>query len=308
MERIKGAYGIILTPYKPDGSIDYNEMQRQVDYVCRTGIRGLVACGSTGECAQLSPQENMDIMSAVAEAIDGRKPLVCGATAGDVKTSQKYLSHMAKLGACGALTAPSYYFPLSDEDVLEFYKEAAHGNSGVPIVAYHIPQFSSGISLPVYEKLLEIPEICAIKNSSGNINFQMQMVSLRNERRPDFSVLTGSDEALLASLSVGCDGNFTALAFLLPELTQAIYDRFAANSGALDCQMASVPLIRFSGTYPFPVGYKLIGEARGFRFGPYRQPLSARLLERFDADRHMLRETIRGIYEKFNLGQEDIGE
>ena len=56
MERIKGAYGIILTPYKPDGSIYYNEMQRQVDYVCRTGIRGLVACGSTGECAQLSPQ------------------------------------------------------------------------------------------------------------------------------------------------------------------------------------------------------------------------------------------------------------
>lgn len=295
----QGPYGIILTPYREDGAIDFDELQLQVDKVCRTSISGLVACGSTGECAQLSPEENKAIMTAVAEAVGRRKDLICGATSGDARTAVGYLEHMAGLGAVGALTAPPYYFPLNDAEVLEFYRFAAANNFGVPIVAYHIPQFSSGVSMAVYRELLGMEQIRGIKNSSGNINYQMQMLDLRNRQRPGFSILTGSDEALYASLAVGGNGNFTAFAYLLPELVSFLYEHFGKDSRSLECQLDLLPLLRFAGSFTFPVGYKAVGEARGYCFGPYRQPLSAEAQKELDRLRPEIAAQIDALYEKY---------
>lgn len=307
MEQVQfqGAYGIIVTPFKPDGAVNFDELQKQIDKICSTSISGLVACGSTGECAQLSPHENKQIMTVAADTIDGRKPLICGATAGDYITSTDYLNHMAKCGAVGALVAPPYYFPLNDGEVLEFYRSIARNNSGVPIVSYHIPQFSSGISLSVYQNLLEIEEISGIKNSSGNFNLFMQQLDLRNKYRQNFSVLTGSDEALYGSLSVGCDGSFTAFAYVVPELVSYLYEHFGRDETSLACQMDLLCLLRFAGSYSFPVGYKAVGEARGYSFGPYRQPLSDETMTALTKGKEEIRYFIKNLFEKYNIIKEE---
>lgn len=267
--KFAGPYGIVVTPFDSNGEVDVDALQAQVDRVCRTDVSGVVACGSTGEFSCLSFEENVRIMDAVSRAVHSSKQVICGATAGDACTSLKYLEHMARLNADGALIAPSYYLPMSDDDVIEYYRQLSDADLGVDIVAYNIPAFTTGVSLRAYREIIQMEGVHGLKNSSGNINEIMHQMDVRDGVRPDFSVLTGSDEAILAETLVGCDGSFTACAYLLPEIVLKIYNEDIEI--ARRAQYGLLRLIRLANQFTFPYGYKLIGEANGFSFGVSRQ-------------------------------------
>ena len=136
-----GPYGIMLTPFLEDGKVDYAQIEEQAETLCQSGITGLVTCGSTSEFVMLSVEENKQIMKTVANVVQGRKQLVCGATGPDSKTSLEYLEWMAQLGAVGALIAPPYYYRYDGEEIIEFYRSLDAVGCGVQIVAYQIPSF-----------------------------------------------------------------------------------------------------------------------------------------------------------------------
>lgn len=276
--KFSGPYGIALTPFTDSGEVDIDALQRQVDRVCRTDIRGIVACGSTGEFSSLTFAENVQVMEAVAQAIHSGKHFICGATAGDLATSLHYLEQAARLGADGALIAPCYYLSMDGEDIAAFYRELSDADTGVDIVAYNIPAFTSGISLETYGQIIGLPGLQGMKNSSGNLSELMHEMDIRDRIRPDFSVLTGSDECILAETSAGCDGSFTACAYLLPEVVSAIYSGDGAT--ALNAQYGLLRLIRLANSFTFPYGYKLIGRANGFDFGGSRQIRTRNMLRR----------------------------
>lgn len=283
MEKVfNGSYGIVLTPFKPDGGVDYTRLEKQLNDACATCTKGLVVCGSTGEFTALDKSQNMELMIAASQIIAHRKPLICGATAGDYVTTAEYLRVAAAIHADGALVAPPYYFPLSDADVLEFYRRIDECAGGVPIVAYNIPQFTTGISTAVFEKLTGLSSIRGIKNSSGNFIEFMQYLRLRDEKRPDLSVLTGSDELIDASLAVGGDGSFTALGYLLPQTTGGICTAFAAGDTALALrrQKSMLGLLALAGSLTFPFGYKVLAEALGLDLGCSKQAVAPETLQK----------------------------
>ncbi len=70
----QGPYGILPTPFLPDGRVDYEQIERLVDGLCKTDLAGLVTCGSTSEFVMLSVEENKEIMTVAAKAAAGRKP------------------------------------------------------------------------------------------------------------------------------------------------------------------------------------------------------------------------------------------
>lgn len=272
-----GPYAILLTPFTPGGEVDRDEYCRQVERLCASEITGLVACGSTGEFTSLTPDENIELMRLTARAARGRKPLVGGATAADTATSLRYLAAMAGLGYQGALAAPPYYFPLDDGQVEAYYRALSDAETGVPVVAYHIPQFTSPISLPVFEKLLHMPGVAGLKNSSGSASQFMAQLYLRGRARPGFALLSGSDECLLPYLAAGADGSFTAGAGIFPALVWELYREMAKGGGpaAVRYQMRIVQLVQIAARAPFPAGYKLLAQAMaGFCSGPLRQPLA----------------------------------
>ena len=297
--RFSGPFAILMTPFRQDGRVDFDEMLHHVEELCASGIAGVIPCGSTGEFAQLSPDENMEIMTRVAEVVGGRKMLVFGATAGDHGTTRRYLEHAARLNADGALIAPPYYFPLNDDEVTAFYRIVAEENSGVPIVAYNIPQFTSPISLAVFERLLEMEHVGGMKNSSGNFVQTMHQLDLRIRSGRAFSLLTGSDETIFASLAAGCDGSFTAFGYLFPEILSYLYTHRHEPAAALACQMDLLPLLRIAGSLTFPFGYKLVGEARGFRFGEPRQAVPEAQRAYAETLRPRLSQMVGELYEKY---------
>ena len=120
----RGIYGIVLTPFKENGSVDYATLEKHIDKVMQSeSITGLVVCGSTGEFSRLSFEENAMLMKTVKNVMGNRKQFVCGATAGDSYTANRYVEFASTLTADGVLIAPPYYFKLNDDEIFEYYHE-----------------------------------------------------------------------------------------------------------------------------------------------------------------------------------------
>ena len=287
---LSGAFGMLITPFQADGSLDLTALADQADALCRTRIAGLVVCGSTGEFAILSPEENEAMIRTAAAAVDGRKMLIAGATAPDARTALRYLDICAEVGVAAALIAPPYYYPITDEELICFYETLSKHPGKVPIIAYQIPAFTRPITMPVFERLLDLDRIIGLKNSSGNIKEIMHQLWLRNQKRTGFHLFCGTDDALFPCLTAGCDGSLTALGGILPVQITQLYDAFVAG----DLKETSVaqgqlmPLLRLCDRFSFPVGYKLLAETVGITIGSLRQsmPLS-RQTERIAVQKEM---------------------
>ena len=293
--RFQGGYGIILTPFKPNGKVDYVELQKQLDVVCKSDIQGVVVCGSTGEFTYMSREETKEIMTFSKRIVAGRKDFICGATAANCHETKELLKFIEQLGADGALVAPPYYFPLSDNDVLDFYTEIATAPGTLPIIAYQIPQCTSGISMNVYQELLKLSRIQGIKNSSGNVLQIMQQITLRNEVRKDFAVLTGSDESIYALVNCGADGSFTAIGYLYPNLIANVYKNLKNEKG-LEYQEIVVKLASLAGSIPYPLGYRILGEASGtMSFGTYMQAVSDDRMKQYEVVKCRMKDILKNI-------------
>lgn len=293
--RFQGGYGIVLTPFNENGKVDYEELEKQLEFVCKSGIKGIVVCGSTSEFTYLCHEETKEIMTFSKKIVNGRKEFICGATAANCHETKELLKFIEELGADGALVAPPYYFPLSDNDVLDFYKEIAGEKGSLPIIAYQIPQCTSGISMNVYQELLKLPRIMGLKNSSGNVLQIMQQITLRNEVRKDFAVLTGSDESIYALVNCGANGSFTAIGYLYPDLIANVYKNIKNEKG-LYYQENVVKLAALAGSIPYPLGYRILGEASGnMNFGKYMQAVSDERMKEYMAVKCRMRDILKQI-------------
>lgn len=277
---LKGPSAILTTPFLENGVVDLDTLLFHVEALCETGITGIIPCGSTGEFISADFTDNVRLMKEVARVAKGRKRLIGGATGADAPDTLRYMQAMQELGYDAALVAPPIYFRHGDEEITAFYQELA--TCELPVVAYNIPFFTSPISMTVYEKLLEMPHVVAIKNSSANIKEILHQIQLKKQRRPDFSVLTGTDDALLPCVASGCIGSFTALAGITPNTVCRIYEALENRDldAAQDLQDSLLPMLRAADSLPFPVGYKLLAHAAGWEMGYLRQSLPTHLKER----------------------------
>lgn len=277
MKKFKGIYGIVLTPFKEDGSLDFAALERQVQKAVESeSMAGLVVCGSTGEFSRLRYEENVEIMRCVGRANAGKKHFICGATAGDSYTANKYAEDIAKLGADGILLAPPYYFKLNDEEILEYYKDIAYNNSAkLPIIGYNIPQCTNRISVSIFERLLDIDGIKGFKNSWNDMQEITAEIALRDEKRKDVSMFTGLDACLYGTLSLGGDGIFSAISYLMPDIIDVIYSGFGKGDEALSCQYDLIKLINIVNRFTFPYGYRVLSDALGYKLGEGREKIPA---------------------------------
>lgn len=298
--KIKGAYGIMATPFLENGTVDYEQIEKRADELCETELSGIVICGSTSEFVMLSQEDNKEIMRIVAGVVQKRKPLVCGATAPDSRTCIDYLDYMSELGADAALIAPPYYFTYSGDEVIEFYKQIDHADCSAKIIAYQIPTFSSPIPLEKTKNLMSLQNVIGLKNSSANIKQIMHQINIRNEVRPEFSILTGTDDALIPCLVSGCDGSFTALASIFPEEICSIYQAIEreAMEDARAIQDSLLPVIRLADKLTFPIGYKFLAEVAGVLKTAYRQSLSADMLDEIETVKEQMADQVAMIRQR----------
>jgi 4-hydroxy-tetrahydrodipicolinate synthase len=259
---LRGVMAALVTPLLADGAIDHAALSRLIRRACSAGINGLCPVGSTGEGPHLSPTQRLEVINRVLQEVGTTKPVIPGIACSDIDSARRQLDDYAKAGVLAAVVAPPFYFSLSRQAVEDFYVRLADC-SALPILLYHIPQFSKA-ALPL-ESVLTLsshPRIVGIKDSSRDFDFYQ---ALAGAALKEFSVLTGTDTMLLASLMAGGDGSIAASANVAPEWSVKLLQAVRASDWpvARELQLNILSLVTACRKGSFPSGWKAALEIAG---------------------------------------------
>lgn len=266
-----------MIPLRDNGKIHEAELRRYVDWLIAKGVHGLYPNGSTGEFTRFTSEERQRIVKIVCEQAAGRVPVLAGAAEANVRESLAACEAYLEFGARAVAIVSPFYYRLSPDAVYEYFRQIAV-NSPIDVTLYNIPLFASPIDVATVQRLAELPRIVGIKDSSGDMAHMLRMMHAVEVSRPGFAFFTGWDPALVPMLMMGCCGATLASSGIVPEVTRRLYELTTAGelSAARRLQMRLTDLFdQFMTAGDFPEGVRLALGARGFAFGPSRQPHSA---------------------------------
>ena len=282
----RGVFPAIITPFLKDESLDEVGLRKNIEYLSSTGIAGIVPCGTTGESATLTFEEHKRVVEIAVEA--SKVPVIAGTGSNNTREALELTRHAAETGAAAALLITPYYNKPNDRGMYEHFKTIAE-KCDIPIVLYNVPK-RTGIDLKpeLVAKLSKVKNIVAIKEASGNLSQQSQIIE--QTRGSDFVVLSGDDDLTLPTMALGARGVVSVVANVAPKKTVAMVN--AALKGdfetARKLHYELLPLVRamFLETNPIPVktAHKYLGLANG----PLRLPMSSMAPEKEATLKEML--------------------
>ena len=269
MKDLSGAIGVTVTPFIKGETPNFEEIKKQTETLCSSEIDGIFPCSSTGEYPKISLENKIKMMETVAKVNAGRKVLIAGACSVSIDEIKTLIDKAKELNYDACLICPPYYYPLKQDEVLRFYKEVCAYAGEMRIIAYNVHFFTTEISLDTFEKLLEIPNLVGMKDSSGNLKSISHECDIAREKRADFIVYTGTDDCLLPALIAGCKGSMTAFGAIFPDKIKSIYKDLKSGNlnKAIQTQRSILPLLRLADSLVFPDGYKLVARSAGLSVG-----------------------------------------
>ncbi|WP_348303969.1 4-hydroxy-tetrahydrodipicolinate synthase [Methanothrix sp.] len=266
-----GVLPAIITPFHEDKSLDEEGLKRNVEYLSKTGIAGMVPCGTTGEAATLTFEEHKRVIEIAVE--NSTVPVIAGTGSNNTREAVELTCHAAEAGADAALLITPYYNKPNDRGMFEHFKTVAE-KCDIPIVLYNVPK-RTGIDLKpeLVAKLSRIKNIVAIKEASGSLSQLSQIIE--QTWGSDFSVLCGDDDLTLPAMALGAKGVISVVANVAPRKTVAMVDAMMKGDleKARSLHYELAPLVRamFLETNPIPV--KTAHKYLGLAGGPLRLPL-----------------------------------
>ena len=272
--RMKGAYTALLTPFR-EGTVDHDALRGLVRRQIDGGIDGLVPCGTTGEAATMTEDEQISVIETVVEAANGEVPIIAGTGSNDTAKTIRYTRRVSEIeGVDGALVVTPYYNKPGQRALVRHYTEVAE-SGGLPVVMYNVPG-RTGVSMTAetVAELSEHPNIIAVKEATGDMVLATRIKELAGR---NISLMSGDDFTTLPFLAVGGDGCVSVLSNLDPgtmsEMCAAI-DSLAWDR-AQQLHLAIQPLARalFADSNPIPV--KLAAAMLGWCTPEVRAPLYA---------------------------------
>jgi 4-hydroxy-tetrahydrodipicolinate synthase len=253
-KRLTGCGTALVTPFTGSGDVDEKALRSLVDWQIGEGVHFLVPCGSTGEAATMSPEEQCRVIEIVVDAAKGRVPIVAGAASNDTKRAIALSRSAKRAGATHLLhTSPMYNKP-PQRGIIAHYKAIAE-TVDLPIVVYNVPgRTGSNIEAKTTLALAQMPGIAAIKEASGNLG---QIMDILRDRPSGFSVLSGDDEMTLPVMAGGGDGIISVVANATPRLMAELCEcmRKGDLDGARERHFRLLPWMRaaFVESNPLPV-------------------------------------------------------
>ncbi|QNE30967.1 4-hydroxy-tetrahydrodipicolinate synthase [Sphingomonas sp. NBWT7] len=262
-----GSIPALVTPFDADGRFVEAAYRELIEWQIAEGSSALVPCGTTGEAATLTKDEQFGIVKVCVDQARGRVPVIAGAGSNDTRVAAENIAAAKAAGADAALMVPPYYNRPSQEGIFQHFAALAP-SSAVPIVLYNVPARTVTDILP--ETLIRIvsafPKVfVAVKDASG----VLPRVSQHRAALGDgFCQLSGNDDLALAYNAVGGAGCISVSANVAPRLCA---DFQAAGTGAdalaLHDRLFALHTALFSDASPGPVKYAMTKVRSGFPAG-----------------------------------------
>ncbi len=234
MTVIRGALTALVTPMNEDESIDYDGFRKLVKSQLEGGIDGILPLGTTAETPTLTEDEEDELIKIAFEEVrafekakNKKIKIVLGAGSNCTRDAVRYCERAKAVGADAALVVTPYYNKPSAEGIFRHFE--AVSKVGIPIVVYNI-QGRTGVNIDTatLARIADLPNICGVKEASGNINQMMDVILKVKAKHPDFAVISGDDGLTLPLTAAGGDGVFSVVSNFTPalvtEMTHAALD------------------------------------------------------------------------------------
>ena len=212
---LKGSLVALITPMNQDGSINYEQLHDLIDWHIENGTDGIVAVGTTGESATLPVEEHLAVIEATVKHVNKRIPVIAGTGANNTVEAIALSKAAEQAGADYTLSVVPYYNKPSQEGIYQHFKAIAETTS-IPMVIYNVPgRTVVSMSNDTILRLAEIPNIVGVKEASGKIGSNIELI---NSVPEGFAVLSGDDPTGLPFMLCGGHGVVTVAANVAPKL------------------------------------------------------------------------------------------
>jgi 4-hydroxy-tetrahydrodipicolinate synthase len=220
---MRGCATALVTPFNRDGSVDDGRLRAFVDFQIEGGVRLLVPCGTTGESATMTEEEDRRVIKTVIEAARGRAKVIAGAGSNSTAASIEYSRAARDLGADAVLIVAPFYNKPTQAGLYAHFRAVAEAVKGLPVVVYNVPgRTSSNIAAQTALRIAnDVENVCAVKEASGNLS---QIMEILRARPANFRVLSGDDSLTLAMIALGADGLVSVASNESPSLVSRMVD------------------------------------------------------------------------------------
>lgn len=274
MAIFKGAGVAIVTPFKADGEVNYEEFGRQIDFQINNGTDAIIVCGTTGEAACLTEDEHVKVIDYCVKHVNHRVPVIAG-TGSNCTDTAVYLSQEAeKLGVDGLLVVTPYYNKATQKGLIDHFTIIAN-SVHVPIILYSVKS-RTGVNInPETAATLvrDVPNIVGIKEASGDIAQVAKIMALTDG---NIDLYSGNDNEVVPVMSLGGIGVISVVSNVAPSYMHNLCMNYL-NGAADEARRMQVKVIElvdalFCEVNPIPVKHAM--NLMGMNAGPMRRPLS----------------------------------
>jgi 4-hydroxy-tetrahydrodipicolinate synthase len=273
----RGTGTALITPFRENGNIDWDSLERIIDFQVENGVNYLVSLGTTGEAIPLSSKECQEVLDFTVAKVAGRLPVVAGYFGANSTYHLLERIKNVNLEGYSAIlsSSPSYNKP-SQEGIYQHYMKAAEVTP-VPIILYNVPsRTSSNVAPETFVRLAKAggDRFVGVKEASGNL-VQAQYI-IKHRPSDNFLVISGDDQITLGMLGCGGDGVISVISNAYPQewaaMVRSALSGDYATARQLNNQLHDIhPLLYCEGN---PVGIKAAMAIKGFCANELRLPLT----------------------------------
>lgn len=280
---LKGSIVALVTPFYEDGSVNYDKLGELLEYHIKNNTSGIVILGTTGEASTLTFEEEAEIVKFSVEKVNKRVPLIVGSGSNETEKAVRMSKKYSELGADYVLVITPYYNKTNESGLIKHFTMVADA-SKCPVIMYNVPgRTGMNMSLHAIEVLSKHPNICGIKEASGNMSYSSKVAKFIST---DFAMYSGNDDIIVPMMSIGSMGVISVLANIAPKQTARIVD-LCLEDNYVEANKIQQDLLDtvndlFIEVNPIPV--KAAMNHLGFEVGGYRMPLD----EMSDANKAIL--------------------
>lgn len=267
-----GSCVAIVTPMNYDGSVNYEEYSKLIDFQIESGTDAIVACGTTGESAVMNHKEHCEVIEYTVKKVDGRVPVIAGTGSNDTAYAVELTQEAKNLGADAVLSVTPYYNKTSQNGLIAHFNTIANAVD-IPMILYNVPSRTGCCIKPqTYVELSKNPNIVAIKEASDKIGDVAETLALCGDK---LDVYTGCDDMTVPVMSLGGKGVISVFANVCPkemhEIAKYCLDGDFKKAAEMHLKYLELMNALFCDVSPIPV--KEAMNLMGYDCGRCRLPL-----------------------------------
>ena len=254
----KGSIPAVITPFTENLEIDFDALERHINFLISNGVHGLVSCGTTGESPTLTHDEHKLVTEKIMTFSKRKVPVMSGCGSNSTIESIDLVNHSESIGVDAILLVTPYYNKPTQRGIVEHFKLIAK-KTNLPIYLYNIPSRSvANIDIETLKKLSKIKNIVGVKDATADLTYPLQTFETCGS---NFIQLSGEDATFLSFLVSGGSGCISVSANVIPKLHSQLYNYWYSGQYQkamnINHKIFNLNKVLFLETSPAPVKYAL---------------------------------------------------